>query len=145
MCLVSIACIFQALYDTCQEIKDRSRKSRVMGCWVSVACFLIVHIMTWVALVQCHAISRVQGSRSFTFYLPLSVSQLATNCLCIEMTLGHGPCSFGLNLSQIIGDQIALGDNPFFTWMNIFFEWIILFFFKWMNSLNEYFAVFFIE
>ena len=26
---------------------------------------------------------------------------------------------------------VALGDNPFFTWMNIFFEWIIL------NFLNE--------
>ena len=34
MCLVSIACIFQALHDTCQEIKDRSRTSWVMvvGC-----------------------------------------------------------------------------------------------------------------
>ena len=30
MCLVSIACIFQALYDTCQERKDRSRKKQIM-------------------------------------------------------------------------------------------------------------------
>ena len=22
------------------------------------------------------------------------------------------------------GKQVAMGDNPFFTWMNIFFEWI---------------------
>ena len=27
MCLVSIACIFPALYDSCQKIKNRSRKS----------------------------------------------------------------------------------------------------------------------
>ena len=32
--------------------------------------------------------------------------------------------------------DLALGDNPFFTWMNIFFEWIILNFF-WMNRFFE--------
>ena len=31
----------------------------------------------------------------------------------------------------------ALGDNPFFNWMNIFFDWIILNFLEWINSLNE--------
>ena len=31
MWLVPIACIFQALYDTCKEIKNRLRKSKVMG------------------------------------------------------------------------------------------------------------------
>ena len=31
-CLWSVACIFPALYGTCQKIKNRSRKSRVMGC-----------------------------------------------------------------------------------------------------------------
>ena len=30
MCLVSIVCIFQALYGSCQKIKNRSRKSWVM-------------------------------------------------------------------------------------------------------------------
>ena len=39
MCLVSIACIFQALYDTCQKIKNRSRKSQVMG-WKRTAFFV---------------------------------------------------------------------------------------------------------
>ena len=35
------------------------------------------------------------------------------------------------------GTDIAMGDNPFFTWMNIFFEWIIWDWFEWINSLNE--------
>ena len=34
-------------------------------------------------------------------------------------------------------DSLALGDNPFFTWMNIFFECIILDIFEWIDSLNE--------
>ena len=32
MRLVSVACIFEALHDTYQKIKNRSRKSQVMGC-----------------------------------------------------------------------------------------------------------------
>ena len=35
---------------------------------------------------------------------------------------------------------VALGDNPFFTWMNIFFEWINWDCFEWIHSLNEYFS-----
>ena len=30
--LVAFTCIFEALHDSCQKIKNRSRKSRVMGC-----------------------------------------------------------------------------------------------------------------
>ena len=37
--LVAFACIFEALYDTCQKIKNRSRKSRVMG-WKRTAFFM---------------------------------------------------------------------------------------------------------
>ena len=33
--------------------------------------------------------------------------------------------------------MLALGDNPFFNWMNIFFEWIILNYLEWINSSNE--------
>ena len=32
MRLVPITCFFPVLYDTCQEIQNRSRKSQVMGC-----------------------------------------------------------------------------------------------------------------
>ena len=39
--------------------------------------------------------------------------------------------------SEINDHIIALGDNPFFTWMNIFFEWIIFYFF-WMNKFFEW-------
>ena len=41
------------------------------------------------------------------------------------------------NVKMATGQAIALGDNKFFTWMNIFFEWIILDFFEWIDSLNE--------
>ena len=51
--------------------------------------------------------------------------------------------SFSMFVKLMIGHEgLALGDNPFFTWMNIFFEWIIFIFFEWINSLNEYFAFF---
>ena len=33
--------------------------------------------------------------------------------------------------------RLAMGDNPFFTWMNICFEWIILDFI-WMNKIFEW-------
>ena len=39
MSLVAFACISEALYDTCQKIKNRSRKSRVMG-WKRSAFFV---------------------------------------------------------------------------------------------------------
>ena len=37
--LVAFACIFEAIYDTCQKIKNRSRKSRVME-WKRTAFFV---------------------------------------------------------------------------------------------------------
>ena len=42
----------------------------------------------------------------------------------------------------VIEITLALGDNPFFTWINIFFEWIILDFLESINFLNELFWIF---
>ena len=46
------------------------------------------------------------------------------------------PTSQG-TLTKSLGWGLALGDNPFFTWMNICFEWIILDFI-WMNEIFEW-------
>ena len=89
--------------------------------------------------------------------------------LAIQSGRGYGGrvwlgtnCQWASSRDQILGRKhspdphgthIALGDNLFFTWMNIFFEWIILIFywmnkffewiifvlFEWINFLNEYF------
>ena len=40
MPLVAIACIFRALYDTCKEIKNRSRKSWAMACRSTITFYL---------------------------------------------------------------------------------------------------------
>ena len=47
------------------------------------------------------------------------------------------PLTAELHYGTILQNCIALGDNQFFTWMNIFFEWIIWDCFEWINSLNE--------
>ena len=42
-----------------------------------------------------------------------------------------------LQLWYIALSTLALGDNPFFTWINNFFEWIIWNCFEWIDYLNE--------
>ena len=48
---------------------------------------------------------------------------------CGEQPIPRPNTQFSILISY--PSRVALGDNPFFTWMNIFFEWIIL------DFLNE--------